>query len=104
MRPAPLLLGIVAALCGCDRPSIRSAEGRPDGAKIYSMYCAGCHGPDGRRPTTAGLLTDAASKPEADLAAVVTDGRKAMPPFRKQLQDDEIAAVARYVKTLRPER
>ena len=84
------------------------AMAQDTGAEIYKSKCARCHGDDGKshtfegRMTKAAVLTDpkVAAMPDADLIAVVKNGKKKMPSFAKKLTDDQIAAVVAYVRTL----
>jgi cytochrome c6 len=48
-------------------------------------------------------LTDPAvqGKSEADIAAIITNGQGKMTGFKGKLSDDQIKAVAGYVKTLK---
>jgi mono/diheme cytochrome c family protein len=85
-----------------------SAVAQDDGAAIYKSKCERCHGTDGMGHTFDGKMTHAAefSNPEivkmqdADLIAVVKNGKKHMPAFGKRLTGDQIAAVVAYVHTL----
>lgn len=85
-----------------------AAQAQNDGAAIYKSKCARCHGADGMSHTFEGKMTGAAKfdnpdvqkVTDADLIAVVKDGKKKMPAFRKKLTDDQIAAVVAYVHTL----
>jgi cytochrome c6 len=38
---------------------------------------------------------------DADLTALVTNGKGKMPGYKDKLSDDEISAVVKYVKTLK---
>jgi mono/diheme cytochrome c family protein len=96
--PLPAALLALLALSGCDPPDTRTVDGAPDGRKIYVLYCAACHGPDGRKPAGTVTLARAAGKPAAELRAVVEQGRGRMPPWRDVLHPDQIAAVVDYLK------
>ena len=82
--------------------------GQDDGAATYKAKCARCHGADGTSHTFEGKMTGAAkfNDPEvvkladADLIAVVKNGKKKMPAFAKKLTDDQIASVVAYIHTL----
>ncbi|HEY3266998.1 MAG TPA: cytochrome c [Armatimonadota bacterium] len=90
----------MAALAGCAPPSTKGADGRPSGAKVYALYCAGCHGANGRRGPAPRRLDVAASQPYAALRKVIQEGRGAMPAWKGRLDSAEIDAVTRYLKTL----
>ena len=70
------------------------AVAQDDGAVIYKSKCQKCHGVDGMSHTKIVQMQD------ADLVAVVTNGRKHMPAFGKKLTGDQIASVVAYIHTL----
>ena len=88
-------------------------SGRKGAAKIenvYRQHCARCHGADGRGETTSGKiyntpnLTDAALHArfsDKELSAIITSGQGAMPGFKKNLSQAEIAALVTYVRRFR---
>jgi mono/diheme cytochrome c family protein len=91
-------LTALLAPSGCDPPDTRTADGAPDGRKIYTLYCEACHGPDGSKPAGAVTLARAAAKPAAALRSVVEQGRGRMPPWKNVLHPDQISAVVDYLK------
>jgi cbb3-type cytochrome c oxidase subunit III len=87
-----------------------------DGARPYNAKCASCHGKDGKGDTEMGKkrhakdLSDAkvqAGLQDADIVKSISEGIKetpdhgAMPAFKGKLSDDEVQAVAAYVRTLK---
>ena len=79
-----------------------------DGAAVFTAQCAKCHGDTGKSDTTVGkamkvpaLAGDAnvQKMSESDIAARIKGNAK-HPPTIKGLSDDEINAVAAYVKQL----
>lgn len=85
------------------------APGLPDGAALYTQFCAACHqgggqGLAGAFPALAGseIVNDA--NPET-LINIILQGYDArpefavMPPFAGQLSDEEIAAIATHERT-----
>jgi mono/diheme cytochrome c family protein len=79
-----------------------------DGAAVFKQHCVTCHGETGKADTAAGkalkvpaLAGDAkvAGMGEADLIANVKSNEKHK-TFIKKLSDDDVAAVAAYVKGL----
>ncbi len=74
------------------------------GADDYKAKCAMCHGADGRgamaKKMGSGDLAGT-SLSEADIAKIVADGKGKMTGFKGKLSDDQIKAVAAYVKTLK---
>jgi cytochrome c6 len=79
-----------------------------DGEAIFQQQCAGCHGPDGKAQTDTGkslhaadlTAADAQGRSEAQLAAFIKKGKGKMPSFDGKLSDDDLQAVAAYIKTL----
>ena len=82
-----------------------------DAAANFKKICVACHGADRKgKPAMAKMykvapaamdLTgkDVLSKSDADLAAVISDGKGKMPPNKGKLTPEEIAALAAYLKT-----
>jgi mono/diheme cytochrome c family protein len=74
-----------------------------DGAQIYKTKCAGCHGPNGEGKVGPNLKTTKLG--EDDIAMLLSkgdEGKKA--PHKKAmsgLSDEDIKAVAHYVKSLK---
>ena len=106
------LLGLFALLLanawGCER---KVAGGSVDGAEVYAVSCARCHGPAGV-PVPAMMaqlgvkdLTDAARQAElsdADMRHQIVSGseNRFMPAFAGALTDGQIEAVIAHVRSL----
>lgn len=79
-------------------------------ARLFRINCAHCHGPTGfgdgpvagdLKQLPANLQAPAVQrKSEAEVYAILTEGKDMMPPFRGELSADERAALAAFVKTL----
>lgn len=73
-----------------------------DGEAIYRNVCAGCHMPDGRGAVGAGTYPALTHNAKLEAAGypvlLVVNGRKAMPPFGQQLDDNQVAAVVNYIR------
>lgn len=79
------------------------AASAADGKELYTKRCAGCHGPDGAGKTTMGQKMGVPSLvgtklSAAELATVISDGRKKMPAYKEKMAADEVKAVAEFVK------
>ncbi len=78
------------------------------GADTFNAKCKMCHGADGLGNTPVGKmakivsLKDPAviSASDAELMAVVKNGKNKMPANNGKLSDDQIAAVVAYIRTL----
>ncbi|OAJ52903.1 cytochrome C6 [Paraburkholderia ginsengiterrae] len=82
-------------------PDYRFTE--QSGEALYSATCAGCHMPDGRGAQGAGHYPALADNPAVEAAPYVIinvlHGRKGMPPFGDEMNDDQVAAVVNYTRT-----
>lgn len=110
MRPFLIIAAAVFAGSLIPASTARAQASNGDGRAIYLKQCRTCHGTTGK-PTKQALrenpkmpTLDAAllSKLSDDsLVAVITNGKgEGMKPFKSKLKADEIAAVAKYVRTL----
>jgi cbb3-type cytochrome c oxidase subunit III len=82
------------------------------GQDLFNKKCATCHGKDGNADTKMGhelnvaKLTDAALQAKItddDIVKQITNGNKEkkMPAFKEKFSEDEIKAVAAYVRTFK---
>ncbi len=104
---AVVLIGTLATAL-----SIADPAQAPDGKAVFDAHCRKCHGTTGRpTPAMKKLLPelpvwDAAffdKRSEEDVVAVLLNGKgKNMKPFKELLKPEEMAAVARYIRTLKP--
>lgn len=106
-RPMPPPSGVLAA----EAPSAAGggADAAADGAELYRIYCAVCHGSDGGG---AGVLADYYPRmpdltaphvgryPAARLETIVRRGGFRMPAYADALSADERRAVVAHVRTL----
>ena len=78
------------------------------GADTYKAKCQMCHGADGLGNTPAGKAMkarpfnapDVLKESDADLTAVIKNGKNKMPAFAGKLADAQIADVVAYIHTL----
>lgn len=106
MLAAALLLG---ACSGGSAPEVpEGADGTKDpvlveGREVWSDNCARCHGSSGGGGSGVKLSDGRAEElyPDvADMHAVITGGKNAMPAFGGSLSPEQIEAVAAYVRTV----
>ena len=98
------LVGLALALAV---PTVAAAQS--SGADTFKAKCAMCHGADGSASTGMGKSMglkplsspEVQSMSDADMAALITNGKGKMPAFKGKLSDDEISAVVKYVHTLK---
>ena len=112
-----LLAASALAAFGClaDEPPVFSPPGaqgaqaargqfvQRDGAGLYRAICQGCHMPDARGASGAGMYPALAANPKLASAAypalTVLQGRRGMPGFGDSLSDDQVAEVVNYVRS-----
>lgn len=103
MRSTRIVL-LLAVVLGLLIPTALFAQS--GGADTFKAKCAMCHGADGKKENPA-MGTKALTSPEiqklseADLVATITNGKGKMPAYKGKLTDEQIKAVAQYVKTLK---
>jgi mono/diheme cytochrome c family protein len=74
-----------------------------DTEATYKSKCAMCHGADGKKMAGHDLSSaDVQKKSDADLTAVITEGRPPkMPEFGDKLKPEEIKGLVAYIRTLK---
>jgi len=80
------------------------------GADIYKMRCSACHAASGAGDTTLGkhLKLRSLRSPEVqqqsdqELFNITSRGKNRMPAYDRKLSREQIAAVVRYIRTMKP--
>lgn len=74
-----------------------------NGEQVYRAICQGCHMPDGKGAKGAGTYPALAENPRLAApqypALVVLNGKSGMPPFRRYLDDAQVASAVNFVRT-----
>jgi mono/diheme cytochrome c family protein len=98
-----LSVGLAFAWLAC---SALAAEAST--AALYKSKCQSCHGADGKASTIGKKLgardfQDPAvtSMSEDDLATITSTGKNKMPAYKGKLKDDQIKALAKYIKEMK---
>ncbi len=98
--------GVVTFIRGLASPK---TEAKPDGAALYAK-CVVCHGKDAKGdaakakafhvdPAALDLLDkDTLAKTDAEIAKITLEGLNKMPAYKGKLTEDEVAAVAKYLR------
>jgi cytochrome c6 len=99
-----ILVGLALVLA---IPTIAFAQGT--GADTFKAKCAMCHGADGS--ASSGMGKTMGLKPlgspevqkmsDADLNALITNGKGKMPAMKGKLTDAQITDVVKYIRMLR---
>ena len=91
---------VIAALALLSVSSVPVVAQSPDGAAVYTnARCFACHGQMGDGGVGPRLAGDRMLAISQFVAARVLLGTSVMPAFADSLNDEEIAAVATYVRT-----
>jgi len=93
---------VLAALALCGAP-VR-AQGA--GENLYKTKCAVCHGLDGKGETPMGKAAklmdlgsaDVQKQTDADLTAIIVNGKKTMPGFGKSLKAEQLKELVAYIR------
>lgn len=110
MRTVAVLLTLITlptlVACGGSAPE-PSAEASGPGQALYERDCAMCHGMDGEAARIGRGAVDL-NDPDwqkrtsvEQIVEVVAEGRGQMPAWKNRLSEEEIRAVADYVRTLK---
>ena len=90
---------VLVAAVGCGLAATAVAE--PSGAALYEEHCAACHGANRLGGTGPALIPESLSRLRgAKLSTIISGGRAAtqMPAFAGTLSEEEIAALAAFVR------
>ena len=80
---------------------IATLEGDPDsGAPLFSQHCIRCHGANARSGSADADLVAAFREGEVAAIDEVLEGNFGMPNFGETLNDQEVADIAAYVRSL----
>ncbi|HTW22899.1 MAG TPA: cytochrome c [Candidatus Baltobacteraceae bacterium] len=79
-----------------------------DGATLFKSKCAVCHGADGSGSTAVGkslhirdlASADVQKQTDAQLTAIVTDGKGGMPSYKDKLSGDQIKVLIGFIRDL----
>lgn len=79
------------------------------GAALYKTKCAACHGPDGKGETAVGKANkirdlgspEVQQQGDADLTAVITNGKGKMPAYGKSLKPEQVKDLVAFIRTLK---
>ena len=98
-RMAPLLALMITTAGGCREQdgSHASTPSEPETPeRIYTLHCLGCHGAKGEG--AMGSNIQGLNRTTNQMVAVIANGEGKMPAYRGHLSDEQMRAVAGYVK------
>ena len=84
------------------------AGAQEGGAALYKTKCAACHGADGKGETAIGKTNkirdlgsaDVQQQSDADLTALIANGKGKMPAYGKSLKPDQVKDLVIYIRSL----
>jgi len=102
------LLPIVALICFATLSLPALLRAQNDVQKIYKANCVLCHAADGSGSSASGkslgakdLRSDVVQKKtDAELTAVITQGKGKMPAFGKKLKPEDITNLVAFIRAL----
>ena len=106
MKRAAAAVALGASLLsagGCGRGETAGAGDDPMRA-LYSRHCAACHAPDGAGAQVGALRVPSLKEgrvleyTDQQLFEQIYNGRGSMPPFKYTLTDEQMRALARFVR------
>ena len=71
------------------------------GQILYNQYCVSCHGEKGQGEYSGAKRLSVSIKKDAEIMAIIKNGKAAMPKYANVFNEDEITALTAFVKTLR---
>ncbi len=80
--------------------SIIAQQPIAEGREIFENKCARCHGKDGTKGFLGAKNLQRTRLTDQELFTVITEGRRIMPSWRKQLSPIQIVSIINYLKTL----
>lgn len=104
MRSMPRLLSAAAIVCLLST----AAHAQNNGATLFQSNCLMCHGADGKGSTPTGQALkvvnlhspEVVKMSDAELANVISKGKKSMPAFGSRLTSSQIESLVSYIRTL----
>ena len=95
-----LALALLIAAAGChDTSGAGSASPPETPRRIYTLHCLGCHGARGEG--AMGSNIQGLNRSIDQMVAIIANGQGKMPDYRGHLSDQQMRAVAAYVKTFK---
>lgn len=99
-------IGSALVACGSKDQSVKTEPASPDavavdGAKVFKINCALCHGDDGKLGANGSKDLSISELSLDERIAIISKGKNTMIAFEKILTLGEIRAVAEYTMTLK---
>ena len=103
-----LIAPVLMALALLTSATVEAASADEVAEGTFKSTCAMCHGADGSGDTPAGKSmhipdlhsAEVQKQSDAQLAEAISNGKNAMPPFKGNLNPDQIKALVAHVRQL----
>lgn len=74
--------------------------GKSPEARLYFLYCEGCHGPDGKKGDPKRDLSKAKDLTDAEMRSIIQNEKGEMPPMKEYIKEEQITTIIQYVKQM----
>lgn len=102
-RALPVPLALVVLALGAANGNTALAASIDRGQQLYTSYCASCHGQNGT-PVWPGTpdfkRSTSLIRPDAQLMAVIRQGKGAMPAYVGIIKERELLDLVAYLRTM----
>lgn len=71
------------------------------GKALYAGNCVACHGEDGKAGIAGAKNLTISQLDEAGIINIISNGKNAMPPYKKVFNEQEINALTKYVQSIK---
>lgn len=71
------------------------------GKALFEGNCVACHGADGQAGIAGAKNLTVTQLDEAGLKNIIANGKNAMPPYKKALNEQEISALTKYIQSMK---
>ncbi|MBV6404624.1 MAG: cytochrome c [Flavobacteriales bacterium] len=100
MKMLVMALGTITLFLMAHGPGPQPHSGAT-GRDLFELNCARCHGSDGAKGRWGARNLRKSRLSDGSIAQQIRQGRGIMPAFGNKLKPEEVAAILRYVKSLR---
>jgi mono/diheme cytochrome c family protein len=83
-------------------PTSATTTSAANGAVVWAANCLGCHGDKGQGGAVAKEALDISNRTDAQVQALLQQGRDGMPGFATKLSTDDVAALIALMRTWKP--
>lgn len=71
------------------------------GKALYAGNCVACHGQDGKAGIAGAKNLTISQLDESGIINIISNGKNAMPPYKKVFNEQEMVALAKYVQSIK---